>query len=77
MSRDVFLDNVAEVDAIVKQIHQLERKAHDQGQAIGICHPYPETLTALRQELPKLRERGFTIVPVSALLRKKSSAQGS
>ena len=77
MDRDVFLDNVAEVDAIVSQIQKLEAKARKQGMAIGICHPYPETLEALRRELPGLAERGITLVPVSVLLQKQALDQGS
>jgi polysaccharide deacetylase 2 family uncharacterized protein YibQ len=77
MSRDVFLDNLAEVDAIAREILRLEGKARRQGMAIGICHPYPETLEALRRELPGLAERGINIVPVSLLLRKRALLQGS
>jgi hypothetical protein len=67
--RDVFLDNVAEVDAIVKELRQLARKARRNGAAVGICHPYPETLQALRQELPRLAAEGIEFVPVSALVK--------
>jgi polysaccharide deacetylase 2 family uncharacterized protein YibQ len=76
MSRDVFLDNVAEVDAIVREIGRLEERARSQGLAIGICHPYPETLEALRRELPGMRGRGVTVVPVSVLLRKQATVAG-
>jgi polysaccharide deacetylase 2 family uncharacterized protein YibQ len=77
MGRDVFLDNVAEVNAIAREIRRLESKARKQGMAIGICHPYPETLEALRRELPGLEARGVTIVPVSVLLQRQALAQGS
>jgi hypothetical protein len=77
MNRDVFLDNVAEVDAITREIRRLEGKARRNGMAIGICHPYPETLEALKRELPGLTARGVTVVPVSVLLQKQSLAQGS
>lgn len=77
MNRDVFLDNVAEVEAIMLEIRRLEGKARRHGMAIGICHPYPETLEALRRELPGLAARGITIVPVSVLLQKQALAQGS
>ena len=79
MNRDVFLDNVAEVDAISREIRRLEGKARRQGMAIGICHPYPETLEALRRELPGLITRGITVVPISVLLKKQALelAQGS
>lgn len=77
MNRDVFLDNVAKVDAIAQEIRKLEGKARGHGMAIGICHPYPETLQALRRELPGLVARGITVVPVSVLLQKQLLAHGS
>lgn len=77
LNRDVFLDNVAEVEAIRHEIRRLENKARTLGMAIGICHPYPETLEALRRELPEMRGRGITVVPVSVLLQKQAAGQGS
>jgi polysaccharide deacetylase 2 family uncharacterized protein YibQ len=47
-SRDVFLDNVKDVDAIVHQLRKAEQLALRQGSAVAIGHPYGETLTALR-----------------------------
>ena len=76
MNRDIFLDNVAEVNAIVREIRRLEDRARSQGAAIGICHPYPETLAALRRELPEMRGRGIAIVPVSVQLQKQASISG-
>lgn len=77
LNRDVFLDNVAEVEAIRREIRRLVNKARTLGMAIGICHPYPETLEALRRELPEMRGRGITVVPVSVLLQKQAAGQGS
>lgn len=77
LRRDLFLDNVAEVEAIAVEVRRLEARARSQGLAVGICHPYPETLEALRRELPGLQARGITFVPVSVLLRKQSQAAGS
>jgi polysaccharide deacetylase 2 family uncharacterized protein YibQ len=76
LNRDIFLDNVAEVDAIVREIRRLEERARSQGAAIGICHPYPETLEALRRELPEMHNRGISVVPVSVLLQKQASISG-
>jgi len=76
LNRDVFLDNVAEVSAIVQEIRRLQDKARRQGGAIGICHPYPETLEALRRELPEMRGRGITVVPVSVQLQKHAAISG-
>jgi len=77
IERDVFLDNVAEVAAISREIRRLEERARHQGMAVGICHPYPETLEALKRELPGLAARGVVFVPVSVLLKKLAGPQGS
>ncbi len=77
IERDVFLDNVADVTAIGREIRRLEDRARRQGMAVGICHPYPETLEALRRELPGLTARGVRVVPVSVLLHKQALSQGS
>ncbi len=66
--RDVFLDNVREVPAIAREIRKLAGMARRRGSAVGICHPYPETLAALRQESKVLRDQGIDVVPVSQLL---------
>lgn len=66
--RDVFLDNDENVELIARQIHKLVKLGIRRGQAIGICHPYPETLAALRREADYIRAQGITIVPVSELL---------
>ncbi|PLX78675.1 MAG: hypothetical protein C0614_08415 [Desulfuromonas sp.] len=68
LKRDVFLDNVAEVEAIAEQIGKLVEKARSRGYAVGICHPYPETLEALGRELPLMAERGVDVVTISSLI---------
>lgn len=67
--RDVFLDNVPERDAIRFQFRRLVEEARLKGSAIGIGHPYPETLAFLADVLPTLGEEfGVELVPVEALL---------
>ncbi|ALC17161.1 hypothetical protein DSOUD_2400 [Desulfuromonas soudanensis] len=66
--RDVFLDNVQDVEAIVVEIRRLVRLAKAQGTAVGICHPHPETLEALRREAGIFRREGVELVPASRLL---------
>ena len=68
LRRDIFLDNVAEVESIVHEIRRLADKSRRGGGAVGICHPYPETLQALRRELPKLAEQGVEFVRVGELV---------
>ncbi len=67
--RDVFLDNVKSVDLIRIQIEKLLALALKQGHAIGIGHPYPETLESLAKELPKLQQSGIQLVNISELIQ--------
>lgn len=77
LSRDVFLDNDAEIEAIAVQIGRLVQRARKQGYALGICHPYPQTLQALGRELPRLADQGVTVVPVAALLTGNPQRSGN
>ncbi len=68
--RDVFIDNDhQDRGAIRRQLQQLERVALRRGAAIGIGHPHNATLEELAVWLPEVEKRGFTLVPVSALMR--------
>ena len=67
--RDIFLDNSRNVEKISVQLAKLVRKAKRDGSAIGIGHPYPETITALEKNLPEIEKMGVRIVPVTALLK--------
>jgi len=71
-ARDVFLDNVRDVEAISREIHKLAGLARRKGQAIGICHPYPETIEALAREAGILRRQGIEVVPASKLVARSS-----
>jgi polysaccharide deacetylase 2 family uncharacterized protein YibQ len=73
-SRDVFLDNVRSRHAIRRQLNELLRRAMTRGSAIGIGHPYSETLDVLAQELPRIRDSGIRLVPVSQLPRREHVA---
>ncbi len=66
--RHVFLDNTVQQAHISDQLHRLADMASQQGYAIGIGHPYPETLRALKHTLPIIRQAGVRIVPISRLV---------
>jgi len=66
-SRDVFLDEVDDPEAIADELFRLARIAKEHGEAIGIGHCRPNTLKTLKKYLPALAEAGFDLVPVSAL----------
>ena len=65
--RDVFLDNIPTAEAIRAQLRRLVRKARSCGVAIGIGHPYKETIEVLQEELPRLRQQGIRLVRASEL----------
>jgi polysaccharide deacetylase 2 family uncharacterized protein YibQ len=78
VTRDVFLDNVSTVPAVLEQIDRLIATAKARGTAIAIGHPHDATITALKQVLPTLPERGVVLVPVTEILkRERGSARPS
>jgi len=71
LSRDVFLDHVAEKKQIEKQLQQLEIIARKNTYAIGIGHPKQITLDVLNKWIPALSKKGFELVPISFIMEKK------
>jgi len=63
-----FLDDVAEVSAVRKQLELALRGAKEKGQAIAIGHPHPATLQALSEVLPQAESRGIHLVYASELV---------
>jgi len=63
-----FLDDVAEVAAVRKQLASALRGAREKGEAIAIGHPHPATLQALREILPRAQAQGVGLVFVSELV---------
>jgi len=72
-SRDVFLDNVVDVSAIRMQLRELIHRARRHGSAVGIAHPYPQTLMVLAQELPQLAATGVRLAPLSSVVRRRAA----
>ncbi|WP_053980227.1 divergent polysaccharide deacetylase family protein [Marinagarivorans algicola] len=70
--RDIFLDNNRDKKAINQQLNRLIRATQKTGMALGIGHPYPETLDVLEQRLPELKALGIELVTVSELLNARS-----
>lgn len=68
-SRDVFLDNVAEVAATKAQLDRVVAVAKAHGSAIAIGHPRPSTLEALGEYYPKMQAEGVQFVLASSLVR--------
>ncbi len=70
-SRDIFLDHDRNTKAIVRQLAQTERLARRRGYAIAIGHPHDVTLEVLEKWLPDAVARGFVMVPLSAIVRRR------
>jgi polysaccharide deacetylase 2 family uncharacterized protein YibQ len=63
-----FLDDVAEVAAVRKQLELALRGAREKGEAVAIGHPHSATLQALREVLPQAQAQGVRLVPASELV---------
>jgi len=67
--RHVFLDNEIDEESISRQLLKLFQKARDEGSAIGICHPTPETLRVLKNNLHLMAEYDVQLVHVSQIVK--------
>ncbi len=68
MERDIFLDHDRTEMAIEAQWRALIDIAVQDGYALAIGHPYPETLNVLERHLPTLAAAGIELVGVSTML---------
>ena len=66
--RNVFLDNLPDESVILSQLHELREHAMKYGRAIGIGHPYQETVTAIDRFLSDLKQSDVSLVHVSKVL---------
>lgn len=70
--RDVFLDPDKAPGTVEREFARLKRLARQRGFAVGIGHPYPQTLSLLEDELPKLEDEGFELVSISRYVALKN-----
>ncbi len=75
MERTLFIDNSLRAQALRQNLDRLTRIALSTGMAIGIGHPHSATVNAIRQMLPRIREKGVEIVPLSALFNEPSNSE--
>ncbi len=67
-TRDVFLDDRADVAYIESQLLSAASIARERGSAIAIGHPRPTTLAAIRALIPRLQAEGIRFVLVRRLV---------
>lgn len=72
-SRDVFLDDVATIDAVDAQLRALEKRAREQGTAIAIGHPREITLDAVAYWAA--HRSGFELIALSEAIRRKTERE--
>jgi polysaccharide deacetylase 2 family uncharacterized protein YibQ len=76
IARDVFLDDDMSEAAVARQLARAEAIARKQGYAVAIGHPHPATIAVLRRWLIDVRARGFAIVPLTTIVKKREGVAG-
>jgi polysaccharide deacetylase 2 family uncharacterized protein YibQ len=71
--RNVFIDHTPSAIEIDKQFHRLLRLSKKYGYAVGIAHPYPQTLEYLKVNLDLLQQHGITLVKLSDVVSSGSA----
>ena len=66
--RSLFIDHASDEEEIKQKLEQLIEFSLSTGKAIGIGHPHPSTLKSLKEMIPKMKENGIEIVPLSAMM---------
>lgn len=72
--RDVFLDHEITLEFVRSALKKLEAKARKNGSAIAIGHPHAVTIQALKEWIPTLEDKGLTLVPASAVIKRPVAA---
>jgi uncharacterized protein len=68
MERSIFIDNSSTEVDIKQQLEQLIQLSLSRGKAIGIGHPHPSTIKSIKEMIPKMKEKGIEIVPLSEVM---------
>jgi polysaccharide deacetylase 2 family uncharacterized protein YibQ len=67
--RNIFLDNTIDEKTIKKKLLTLFKLAQKRGQAVAICHPTPQTLKILRENLHLIDEYNLEAVHASQIVK--------
>jgi hypothetical protein len=68
MERSLFIDHSSDEEDIKQKLERLIQFSLSTGKAIGIGHPHPSTLKSLKEMIPRMKEKGIDIVPLSAVM---------
>jgi len=75
--RDIFIDHEDTDEFVQSALAKAEKMAHKNGSAILIGHPKEVTIRNLTEWIPSLKEKGITLLPVSAVVTVESSSKSS
>jgi len=68
MERTLFLDHSSSEGNVKKKLELLIEISLSTGKAIGIGHPHSSTIKSLKEIIPKMKEKGIDIVPLSSIM---------
>ncbi len=68
LERNIFIDNSLTEEDIKRQLEELIQFSISKGKAIGIGHPHPSTIKFLKEIIPKMKEQGIELVPLSGVM---------
>jgi polysaccharide deacetylase 2 family uncharacterized protein YibQ len=66
--RTIFLDNSSGAGDIKQKLEELTQLSLATGKGIGIGHPHSSTIKSIKEMIPKMKERGIDIVPLSSMV---------
>lgn len=66
--RHIFLDSETEPEYIKNQLIKLFKTAEKNGKAVGICHPFPETLQVLKENIHQADRYNVNLVFASQIV---------
>ncbi|MEA1947399.1 MAG: divergent polysaccharide deacetylase family protein [Thermodesulfobacteriota bacterium] len=66
--RNIFLDNLHDESAIYDQLNKLKRHSIKYGHAVGIGHPFPQTVHTIRRFVKNIKDSDISLVHVSDVL---------
>jgi polysaccharide deacetylase 2 family uncharacterized protein YibQ len=78
IANDLFLDDGDEgEEQVAANLRRLAAMARRHGLAVGIAHPHPHTLAALRAALPRLQAEGYEFTTIAGLQPRTAAAAGA
>ncbi len=71
VSNTRYIDNEVNEAHILKQLKALENSARTYGASVGIMNTYPLSIKIVNQWATSLKEKGFQLVPVTAIINRQ------